>query len=160
LSDVVQLVSILERCHKEANVVHRDIKPSNFFWDPIEKQVFLNDWSCAQPIESRNAGGTLVFASVSILKQVVDGNCSFTYTAADDLAMLVHMLYVFAIHTEFVKGIESNWSQLRKLWEVVDSNYLSRSIACATACDYDGLKAALKLDFRHAFPKAIHDDDK
>ena len=119
----LQILFTLQEVNK-LKYVHRDIRPDNILFLNDKATVFLCDWGFAVDEGVRTYGGTIHFASKSVLDQLRKNPISVRSTFADDLFSLVCVLYVSQFPSEYEKLVDIDSLQLKdiiKFWEEVRS---------------------------------------
>jgi hypothetical protein len=159
------LIRVLEKAHKDANLVHRDIKLSNFFEkekggnvgtlkivfsEPIfhSFQILLNDWTFAMRIgEKTEFEGAMSVAPDDILELLVEDRYTvYPVEAWHDLEMVVKTVFQSQC-SEVCAEIRTstNPKEILAFWQYhLQPKMWQKMLQAARKCDYNGLIAEIQ----------------
>eukprot|EP01118_Nematostelium_gracile_P013194 TRINITY_DN4957_c0_g1_i1.p1 TRINITY_DN4957_c0_g1~~TRINITY_DN4957_c0_g1_i1.p1 ORF type:complete len:609 (-),score=105.51 TRINITY_DN4957_c0_g1_i1:136-1962(-) len=143
----IQLIDILERLHKDLEMVHRDLKLDNWFSQENSGPVFLNDWGSAALIgKSTSFTGCLELAPEDVLQAVIDKK-EYTPQPAHDLQMVVKCVWASS-HLRYKlprdHDIITRAGQLITFWTLrLSPPAWKEMIGFAQNCQYEKVKRCI-----------------
>lgn len=139
----------MQEAHSKS-VVNRDVRPGNLMY--IQSTIYLVDWGSATLQQSAMYEGTLHYASLRVLQQLIQQHDSIVVGPPDDLESLVASVFCIShpdAHTELQKvsrlpaSVMQWWAKtwgMRPHWQL--------ALTAARAVDYttvaDCLQALLE----------------